>query len=131
MSSNRWQPKVSLNQIPHTNSGLFGCFGAVAPVAGGRKDSADVLSRLHPSDSVLTVSMFGMRWMDSRSTDIAPDIVIEAATANGTGAERRGSEGKGAEGLGAERFEGKQPTLVNKLGSRSQVPVNDRRKGRG
>jgi hypothetical protein len=65
--------------------------------------------------------------MDTRSTDITPDVVIETATDAG----RRGSEGKGAEGNSAERYEGKQPTLVNKLDSRSQVPVNGRRKGRG
>jgi hypothetical protein len=123
---NRWHQMVS-NQIPQPISGLFGCVGAAASVADGRKDSADVLSRLHPSDSVLTVSMFGMRWMDTRSTDITPDVVIETATDAG----RRGSEGKGAEGNSAERYEGKQPTLVNKLDSRSQVPVNGRRKGRG
>jgi hypothetical protein len=129
-SRTRWHQMVS-NQIPQTNSGLFGCFGAAASVADGRKDSAYVLSQLHPSDSVLTVSMLGMRWINTRSTDITPDIVIENATDKLTDAGRRGSEGKGAEGNSAERYEGKQPTLVNKLDSRSQVPVNGRRKGRG
>jgi hypothetical protein len=123
-SRNRWHQMVS-NQIPQPNNSLFGCVGAAASVADGRKDSAHVLSRLHPSDSVLTVSMFGMRWLDTRNTDITTNVMGSV-----TDAGRSGSEGKGAEGS-AERYEGKQPTLVNKLDSRSQVPVNDRRKGRG